>query len=47
MFEREFGPKSTWTEPDDVLELSADTTLTIAGMTMGTHPRAGAHRRVR
>ncbi|MGV1008555.1 MAG: MBL fold metallo-hydrolase [Dermatophilaceae bacterium] len=36
MFESEFGPKSSWQEPDDVLELGADATLTIAGMTMGT-----------
>lgn len=36
MFEREFGPKSTWKEPDKVLELGSNETLSLVGLTLTT-----------
>ncbi len=32
MLEQQFGRKATWTEPDEVVELGGDETLTIAGL---------------
>jgi hydroxyacylglutathione hydrolase len=36
MFEREFGPKASWKEPDKVLELGSNETLSMVGLTFHT-----------